>query len=119
MVFVAILNGLVRDELLTPSMGGSWALAVSGLTLSCLVLIVAYLLIPFIGIVRAGAYPLIGLLWAMLTLAFEYLFGHYVVGKTWHEIGQIFNLANGDLFIVVVIVTAFSPWLAAKSRGLL
>jgi hypothetical protein len=45
------------------------------------------------------------------------LFGYYVVGKSWVEIMQVFNIQKGDLFIVVLFVTAFSPWLSALIRG--
>jgi len=51
-------------------------------------------------------------------LIFEYLFGHYIVGKPWQEINQVFNIFKGDLFIIVLIVSAVSPWLTAKLKGL-
>lgn len=118
MVVAAILNGLLRDALLTPLMGRALSLPLSGIMLSGLVLVVAYALIPFIGVMRTGGYLMTGLFWVALTLTFEYVFGHYVAGKSWHEINEIFNLANGDLFILVIIVTVLSPWLAARFRGL-
>lgn len=118
MVVAAILNGLMRGKLLTPLVGGGISLPVSGIVLSIIVLLVAYFTIPFVGVARTEVYLLIGLLWVVLTLAFEYLFGHYVAGKSWHEINQVFNLAKGDLFVIVIVVSAMSPWIVAKLRGL-
>jgi hypothetical protein len=118
MLAAAILNGLLRDYLLTPLMGTSIALPVSGLVLSFLVLLIAWLLIPFTGVARPQACLLLGLFWVVLTLAFEYLFGHYVAGRPWQDIHRIFNPIEGDLFSVVLVVTALSPWLAARLRGL-
>jgi len=60
---------------------------------------------------------MIGLLWLVLTLLFEFIFGHFVAGKSWQDIAQVFNVKKGDLFLLVLVVTAISPWLAAKIRG--
>ena len=117
-VIVAIINGVAREKILTPLIGSSFSLPLSGITLSVLVLVVTYFTIPFIGEVKTGTYLYIGLLWVILTLSFEYLFGHYVTGKPWHEINQVFNILKGDLFIVVLIVSAVSPLVAAKLKGL-
>ena len=117
-VIAAIINGVTRDKLLTPLIGSGVSLPLSGITLSVLVLAITYFTIPFIGEVKTGVYFIIGLLWVVLTLAFEYLFGHYVVGKPWHEINQVFNILKGDLFIFVLIASATSPWVAAKLKGL-
>lgn len=32
---------------------------------------------------------------------------------------QVFNIQKADLFIVVLFITAISPWVAAKARGVL
>ena len=117
-VIVAIINGVAREKILTPLIGSSFSLPLSGITLSVLVLVVTYFTIPFIGEVKTGSYLYIGLLWVILTLSFEYLFGHYVTGKPWYEINQVFNILKGNLFILVLIVSAVSPWVAAKLKGL-
>lgn len=117
-VIAAILNGGLRETFLTPLIGAQLSLPISGITLSVLVFVITYLSIPFLGDVKSGAYLRIGLFWIILTLSFEYLFGHYVMGKSWNEINQVFDVQNGNLFIVVLFVTALSPWTAAKLKGL-
>lgn len=119
MVLVAIINGLLRDEILTPLLSSNISLPVSGITLSILILLLTYASIAFIGVTRAAACFMVGLLWLVLTLIFEYAFGHYVAGKSWFEINQVFDLTKGDLFIVVLIVFALSPWLTARLKGLI
>jgi hypothetical protein len=81
-------------------------------------LVIAFMSIPFIGLSESKICILVGMVWLVLTLSFEFLFGHYVAGKPWYEIMQVFNIKKGDLFIVVLLVTAISPWLCAKLRGL-
>lgn len=116
-VIAAIINGVTREKILIPLMGSSFSLPLSGFILSLLVIVIAYITIPYIGKLKTGAYIFIGLLWVTLTLSFEYLFGHYVVGKPCREINQVFNILKGDLFIVVLIVTGLSPWTVAKLKG--
>ncbi|MDX1353134.1 MAG: hypothetical protein R3254_08980 [Thiomicrorhabdus sp.] len=116
-VIAAILNGMFRESVLVPTIGANLALPLSGILLSILVFIITLAFISFIGSTETKVYIWIGLFWVLLTLAFEFLFGHYVVGKSWLEIFKVLNIMKGDLFLLVLLVTVISPWLAAKVRG--
>ena len=119
MVVAAVINGMIRDNVITRLMGEELSLSISGITLSGLVFLVAFLLVPHIGVTKPSSYFLVGLSWLGLTLVFEYIFGHYVLGKPWSEINQVFNLAEGNLFTIVLMITAISPWLVAKLNNLI
>jgi hypothetical protein len=114
---VAILNAALREMVVAPLAGPGIALPLSGVLLSLLVFAVAWLSLPFIAAPDETACVYIGLLWLGLTLAFEFLFGHFIAGKPWHELIQVFDLRRGDLFSVVLLVTALAPWAAGKLRG--
>ena len=116
-VVAAIINGMLRERLIAPIAGMETALPISAITLSAVIIIFSLMSVSFIGALVTKTYLFIGLYWVLLTLSFEFLFGHYVVGKPWAEIMQLFNIQKGDLFIVVLFVTAFSPWLSALIRG--
>ena len=116
-VVAAIINGLLREKLIAPMVGIETALPISGITLSAVIFVFSLMSVSFIGALQTKSYLFIGLYWVLLTLSFEFLFGHYVAGKSWDEIMQVFNIQKGDLFIVVLFVTAFSPWLSALIRG--
>ncbi len=118
-VSAAILNGVFREKVLVPAIGASMALPLSGVLLAVLVFLVTLLLVPFIASSESKAYIWVGIFWVILTLFFEFLFGYFVAGKSWQEIMQVFNIKTGDLFIFVLFVTAISPWLSAKLRGIL
>lgn len=118
-VVVAILNGGFREKVLVPAIGATMALPLSGVLLAVLVFLVTLLLISFIGSSEPKIYIWVGILWIVLTLSFEFLFGHFIAGKPWQEIMQVFNIQKGELFTVVLLVTAISPWVAAKLRGIL
>ncbi len=117
-VFAAVFNGLFREKVLVALVGTNLALPLSGLLLSILVLLVSYILIPFLDAFEKKTFFTIGFLWVMLTLSFEFLFGYYVVEKTWHEIMEVFNFYRGNLFLLVLVVIAIAPWASAKVRGI-
>jgi len=115
-VIVAIFNGIFREKILVNLIGSKLALPLSGVLLAILVFLITLIFIPFIGSSVAKTYVWIGLFWLILTLSFEFLFGHFLAKKTWHEIMQVLNIKNGNLFIFVLFVTVISPWLAAKVK---
>ena len=118
LVAVAIGNGLFRDAVLVRVSTPAVALPLSGIVLSLLILLVAFLSMPLVAGRRARVYWCIGLLWVTLTLAFEFLFGHYVAGKSWSDICQGFNVARGNLFLLVLVAAGLAPRLAARARRL-
>jgi hypothetical protein len=59
----------------------------------------------------------LGLYWTVLTVAFECLFGRYVVGLSWELILADYNVFQGRLWPLVLVVTFFGPLLAGKMRS--
>ena len=118
-LILAIVNAAIREKLLAPMVGPGIALAVSGLLLSILIVLVAFVSMPFFGPSQSKTYIFVGTIWFLLTLSFEFLFGHFIAGKPWSEIIQVFNIRKGDLFIIALFMTLISPWLSAKLRGLI
>jgi hypothetical protein len=119
MLCAAMVNGVLREKILTPRLGIQVALPLSGLLLSALVFGITLFFIPFIGQVETSIYVCIGFMWVFMTLTFEIGLGHYVGGKPWTDVFQVFNLRKGDLFSLALVISMISPWLAAKIRGFL
>ncbi len=118
-VVAAIFNGVFREKVLVPLIGENLALPLSGILLAALVFLVTLMSVSFIGASEQKIYIWVGLFWLVLTLSFEFLFGHFIVGKSWQEIIQVFNIQKGDLFIIVLFITVISPLVAAKLKGFL
>jgi len=114
---LAIANGIFRETVLVSLLGQNIALPVSGILLSFIVFIITYLFFPFFGKNKTMTYFLVGLQWVLMTLLFEFLFGHYVVGRSWSDILKVFDIMKGNLFIIVLIVILFSPLLIAKIKS--
>ena len=114
---LAIGNGFFREAVLIPKLGIALALPASGVLLSVIVIVVALLSIRFIGARKPSACIQVGSQWVLMTLAFEFIFGHYVAGKSWSTLLRNFDVTTGDLFSMVLLVTLVSPLVAAKLRG--
>jgi len=113
----AVLNGTFRELVLNPWLGREAALPVSGLLLALLVLWIARSTRTWIGPDDTGTSVAAGGWWFLLTLAFELLAGRVAAGRPWPEVLRAFRFWEGDLFALVLLVTAAAPWLSARVRA--
>ncbi len=115
-LLLAIANGALREAVLIPKLGAPAGLILSGVLLSALIVVVAYLSLPWLGV----RHPLhlwgVGIGWLFLTLVFEFSFGLWQ-GKSWPALLQAYTFRGGNLWPVVLLVTTLAPTLAAKLRG--
>jgi len=56
----------------------------------------------------------IGLIWLCLTIAFEFLFGHYVVNHSWERPTLDYNVFEGRLWMFVLVWIATAPYIMYK-----
>lgn len=52
----------------------------------------------------------IGLFWLVLTVAFEFLFFHYVGGHSWAELLANYDMASGRLWPLILVWVAVAPY---------
>lgn len=117
MAVLAIANGALRDSWLAQLIGPATALPLSGLSLAGLIFIATWLCFPLIGNSKPSTYWLVGLQWLVMTLLFEFPFGHYVLGKPWPELLQAFDVGGGNLFSLALLASLLAPQLVAKFKG--
>jgi len=117
-VAVAILNAAIREQILDPMIGEQLALPFSGVLLSILIFLITLGMVPFLNVSNPFGFWLVGTVWVLLTLIFEFVFGYYVVGESLDRLLAVFNILEGNLFILVLFTTAVSPYIAAKLRAL-
>ena len=113
---LAVVNGAVREAWLIPRIGGSAGHAVSSLSLSALIFLLSWLTIGWIKPATARETLLIGLVWLALTLAFEFLAGHYVFRKPWNELLADYDVLSGRMWVLVLVTTTLAPLLTANMR---
>ena len=52
-----------------------------------------------------------------MTVAFEFLFGHYVAGHSWDRLLHDYNLFAGRVWVVVLVWVTVAPYLFFRLRG--
>jgi len=114
-LLAAIANGWLREVALIPALGPVWGLSASGLLLSLIILAVAYLFLPWLNVHGQVRLLQLGGVWLALTLIFEFSFG-LLSGKALFEVLAAYSFQGGNLWPLVLLVTALSPWVAAKLR---
>ena len=108
-LFLAIANGALRELVISPSIGWHAGHVVSTILLSALILGAAWLATPWISPATSDRAWVVGAVWLALTLAFEFLAGHYLFGTSWDELIAGYDLLRGRIWIVVPIVTLVAP----------
>ena len=117
-VLVAVINGGIRQALISPRTGDTVGHAISTIMLCAAILLLCWVTIGWMRPATRREVWRIGALWATLTLAFEFLAGHYVFGTPWRQLLGDYNVFRGHIWVLVLITTAIGPWLAARSRRL-
>jgi hypothetical protein len=118
MLIAASVNGAIREAVLVPVMGDVAGRAASTLLLSGLVLLLAYVSIDWTHPRSGREAWAVGGLWVALTLAFEFLAGHYLFGNPWSRLLEDYDVFRGRIWILVLITTAVAPRLCARMRGI-
>ncbi|HEX5093969.1 MAG TPA: hypothetical protein VFV84_14895, partial [Burkholderiales bacterium] len=112
----AVANGGVREAVLLKAFARDTAFTVSGLLLVACILAIAILSIPWLGRLTYPQYALVGGLWLLLTLAFEFGFGLLVRGGTLDSLLDAYRFKDGNIWPVVLVVVAIAPTIAALVR---
>lgn len=113
---LAIANGILRETLLSPAFGEFAGLFFSGVLLSGLILVVAYVLLPWFGPVSVANYAA-GLAWLCLTLVFEFTFGYFIQNKALPQLLDAYTFKDGNIWPIVLLTTVAAPYIAARIRG--
>jgi hypothetical protein len=108
-VAAAIANGAARERVLRPAVGRA-AEPLSVATLSAAILAGTHCFVRRAA-PQASARELlaVGVGWTGATVAFEFLFGHYVAGAAWEELLANYDLPRGRLWPLVLLVTLLAP----------
>lgn len=109
MLLVSVANGAIRDFSYGKHMG---ELAAHQLSTAASVLLLGVVMRGFTRVCppASGREAIsIGLLWLVLTVAFEFFFFHYAGGHTWSELLANYNISKGRIWPVVLIWIAIAP----------
>jgi hypothetical protein len=112
MVLIAIFNALLRESVYGSFMSALRAHQVSSLTAIIFFGIYVWLISGRWRIESGQQALVIGLIWVVMTVAFEFLFGHYVMGHPWSRLFADYNLLAGRTWSLVLLGTLILPYIA-------
>lgn len=116
MLLVSIANGTLRDfgyGRHMPELEAHQLSTLIGIVLLGVVIRLYMRRWPFASARQALG---VGLFWMVLTVAFEFLFFHYVGGHPWDALLANYDLSGGRLWPLVLLWVAFAPWLFHRFR---
>ncbi len=111
-VFLVIAFGVgaVREGLLRPRIGEPRAHVIGTLIAVTLMMLVIY---AFIRQIHESCLMtdliLIGVLWLVMTVAFEFGFSHFVMGKPWENLLADCNVPRGRILVLVLATVLLGP----------
>lgn len=107
---VAMINGGLRDALYKSVVGELAAHQISTLTGIILFGLVIWWMTRMWQIASSRQAWTIGLIWLVMTVAFEFLFFHYVTGHSWNELLNNYNIVEGRVWVLVLLWTLVAPY---------
>lgn len=111
MIFIGIINGIVRESTYGKYLDELRAHQVSTITGVLLFGFYIWGLTRLWSIESPAQALTIGFIWLGLTVVFEFTFGHYIAGHSWSRLLSDYNILAGRVWIVVLIWIAIAPLL--------
>ncbi|MEC4814802.1 MAG: hypothetical protein SAK29_16200 [Scytonema sp. PMC 1069.18] len=109
MILIAIINAGIRELVYAKYFGELRAHQISTVTGILLFGLYVWILTRLQHIQSTEQALVIGLIWLLLTVSFEFLFGHYIVGLEWSQLLADYNLLAGRVWIFVLVWIAIAP----------
>ncbi len=113
-IFVESLHGIARRILIEPFLGESRARQVSVFIGSIIILAITFVFVRWLKAARIRDFLIIGIIWVGLTVSFEILLGRLAMGVSWERIAADYNLKDGGLMPLGLLVMLFAPLAMAK-----
>ena len=113
-----VLNGTLRVYTYEKLIGDLPGHIVSTVTGCALILILTSLFLRFVPAEYTQKDLLVlGVLWLLMTVVFEFLFGHYVAGHPWERLLADYNILKGRIWVLALITTLCAPLIAGRLFG--
>jgi len=116
MVFIGILNGVLREMTYKSYVGELSAHQISTLTGVILLGLYIWLILRRWELKSGRQALLVGLMWISLTILFEFGFGHYIMHHPWDKLLHDYNILEGRLWLLVLIWVGAAPYAFYKNE---
>lgn len=109
LMLLAIFNGIIRNRYYLNRVGDLRAHQLSTLTLLLLMSAFIWVLARCWPLASSGQALTVGGIWLVVTVLFEFAFGHYVVKKSWAVLLADYNLLKGRVWVLILLWTLLAP----------
>ena len=116
-MFTESVHGTIRQLFLAPLVGDFPARRIAFFVGMLLIFLITFFFIRWIRAETTKQLFTVGLMWAILTLAFEFGLGFFVLGYSRERMFEDYDISHGGLMGFGIAFMIFAPFLAAKLRG--
>lgn len=113
-VVLGLANATIRQVAYARYVSEPAGHQVSTLTFAILVGLYAWALSGFLKLSSEGEAIGVGLTWMVLTVAFEFALGRYVVGDSWRTLLYDYNVLDGRVWGLFVLWVGLAPYVFYK-----
>ncbi|HPR41917.1 MAG TPA: hypothetical protein PK718_05145 [Candidatus Methanofastidiosa archaeon] len=110
MVLLAIFNAAIRENIFTKTFDELASHQLSSVTFMLILLVYFLFIMSYLPLENANQAIYIGAVWVSMTVCFEFLFGHFVMGHSWNHLLHDYNLIEGRLWGLVLVFVAVGPY---------
>ena len=110
MIIIGILNGVLRKACYENALGELRAHQLSTFSGAILFGIYIWLISRYLPFESGSQALLVGVMWLIMTIGFEFLFGHFVVGHSWETLFQDYNILKGRLWGLILVWITIAPY---------
>jgi len=112
---LAITSGFLREKIYKPRTGELRAHQLGSIFLFIVIFLVTYVFLKFSNLDPSSTeLALLGLMWLILTLVFEFGFGHFVNRRPFADLLADYTIPNGRIRVFVLIALAIAPWVMGR-----
>ncbi len=110
LMVIGIANGVLRVGTYGKVMAELTAHQLSTLSGAILMGLYVWLLSRIWPLQSAEQAWAVGFIWLFMTICFEFLFGHYVIGHPWQKLLHDYNFLEGRVWLFILIWTTVAPY---------
>ena len=110
MIVIAFANATLRELVLIKHFSEFRAHQLSTITLIILCSVYIWLVFPLLNIQNSKQAFIIGFVWMLLTVAFEFLLGR-LTNKSWSYLLRDYNLFAGRIWLLFLVCLFILPYL--------
>jgi hypothetical protein len=112
---LGVANGIIREVAYADTVGDHAAHQLSTFTLIAMIAGYTWWLQRRWPLMSTADAVGIGALWVVMTVAFEFGFGHYIDGASWATLLADYDITRGNLWLLVLVTIGVAPAVCFRS----